>query len=51
MGRKLGGCAPLGEEELDPLVTQCRLGLTLLALASPQYRDFGHRFLRKSSRR
>jgi len=23
MGRKLGGCAPLGEGELDPHLTQC----------------------------
>ena len=25
IGRKLGGCAPLGEEELGPHLTQCRL--------------------------
>jgi len=26
MGRKLGGCAPLGEGELGPYLTQCGQG-------------------------
>ena len=26
IGRKLGGCAPLGKGELSPYLTQCRIG-------------------------
>jgi len=36
MGRKLGGCASLGEEELGPHLTQCGQGRDLPACqASP----------------
>jgi len=31
MGRKLGGCAPLGERELGPYLTQCGQGRSLPA--------------------
>ena len=44
MGRKLGSCASLGEVELDPHLTQCRLGWGLppYQVVSWCIQPFGH---------
>jgi len=44
ISRKLGGCAPLGEGELGPHPTQCRVGrrLPLYNMASWSMQLFGH---------
>ena len=41
---KIGGCAPLGEGELGPHLTQCRVGrsLPLYQVASWSMQPFGH---------
>jgi len=44
MGRKLGGCAPLGEGELGPHLTQCGQGRGQPArqVSSWSVQPFGH---------
>jgi len=44
MDRKLGGCAPLGEGELGPHLTQCGQGRGLPAcqVSSWSIKPFGH---------
>jgi len=44
MDRKLRGCAPLGERELGPHLTQCRLGRGLppYQVVSRSIQPFGH---------
>ena len=44
IGRKLGNCAPLGEWELGPHLTQCRLGRGIppYQMASWYIQPFGH---------
>jgi len=44
MGRKLGSCAPLGEGELGPHLTQCvrAWGLPASQVSSWSFQPFGH---------